>query len=687
MLGPPSVKYRKEGDFAVLSISNPPVNVSSFEIRKGLIDHLDHVRKNDLKGVIIIGEGKCFIAGSDIKEFDKAIPPPELPDVINALEDLTCPVVAAIHGVALGGGLELALGCDYRIASTDTRLGLPEVSLGMIPGAGGTQRLTTLTGQAIAIRLITTGIPIDATEALEVGLIDDISRNDLLEDALALLSNTRLDKRITLNLPINQSDPEDIEQAERVALLKNGSRENVQEAIRLIKKAGTRAAEELLDEERSVFQRLRSSSDAKALRYLFFSERQAATIENSLHINSKEVSSVAIIGAGTMGQGIARAFISHGFECTIVERNPHLLAKSMTEIKGSVKRRVERKRLTNQEAHTILQRLNGATDYQSISHCDLVIEAVFEELSLKIEVLENIEKHVDHQAIIASNTSYLDINEMGKHLKFPQRLVGLHFFNPADVMKLLEIIQTKQTSLQTVKTSLTLAKKLKKQPAIAQVSDGFIGNRIFAAYRHRAELLVLDGASPWQIDSIVKTLGFPMGPFEVADASGLDIAWAMRRNDPSICRDSIKYAPIADALCEKNRLGRKKNAGWYDYADGSPPGSISKTVDMIIDQIRQSEGSIDYTINAETIANQLMITMLNASLWVLEDRVASRPSDIDVVMANGYGFPRWLGGPIYWALQQDAMFIQKELDELRRVTGPKYRIGNSCLIFGEGREN
>jgi 3-hydroxyacyl-CoA dehydrogenase len=681
MKGRATVKYHEAGDIAVLSIFNPPVNVSSFTIRRGILTHLDYVKEKRLKGVVIVGEGKCFIAGSDINEFDKAIPPPELPDVIKAIEDLPCPVIAAIHGVALGGGLELALGCDYRIASADAKLGLPEVSLGMIPGAGGTQRLTALIGKAAAIRLVTEATAIDAPNALALGLIDKISRNDLLADALLYLTSSQADKRVTIKLPIPDSDPEDIDNAEKAALKKKGRvGENVTEAIRLIKSAGTRSPTELLTDERSVFQKLRNSDEATAHRYLFFSERLAASLESSERSRPKDITSVGIIGAGTMGQGIAKAFIANGFTCFVVEQNPKFLERAMAQITESLQRKVQRQRLTAQAAQKMLALLNGSTEYQSISSCELVIEAVFEDLTVKTEVLKNIEKHVSSETILASNTSYLDLNKMGQYLKFPDRFIGLHFFNPADLMRLLEIVQTDRASTQTIRSALTLAKKLKKQPVIAQVSDGFIGNRILAAYRHRAELLVLDGASPRLVDEAIKNLGFPMGPFEVADSSGLDIAWARRKINSATTRDNLWYAPIADALCESNRLGRKSNAGWYDYLENANKGSESDAVTTIIEQVRETETATPKPIDSRVIVNQLMISIVNAALCVVEDRITARPSDIDVVMTCGYGFPKWMGGPIYWATKQDKAFLEKELDHLKASTGPKYRIGDSSLI-------
>ncbi len=660
-------------DIAVLTINNPPVNAGSIDVRTGLLSGLTAAKENGAKAVVILGAGRCFVAGSDLREFGQPLAFPELPDVIRAIEDTPFPVLAALHGVALGGGLELALGCDYRIAAPDTKLGLPEVSLGFVPGAGGTQRLPRLVGISKAIAMICGATRISAREACDIGLIDAVTDGDLLEAALAFLNEAPRPKRPSKE----QSAPQDgdgmIEAAEARALKRGKGRPNVAEAIRLINKAATTDADTALADERATFQTLRLSDDAFALRYLFFSERRAGTVEGLNLKTAGNIRRIGVIGGGTMGQGIVRAFLAAGLSVTVVERDGAALDIALEKIGESLKSSAQRGRLTHAACASRLAALDGAEDVAELASCDLVIEAVFEDMAVKKDVLGKVEQVVAPETIIATNTSYLDIDEMVSDLDHPQRVLGLHFFSPADIMPLLEIVRSASTSDSTLASGLKLARKLTKQPVVSRVAEGFIGNRIYNAYRRRAELLVLDGASPDAVDQAAQAFGFAMGPFLVSDMSGLDIAWAMRKRQAPTRDPNARYVTIADSLCEAGRLGRKTGKGWYNYIDGKPEAAPEVT--EVIAQARAKAGITPVSYDPQTIQHQLMAAIVNEAALLLEEGVAQRPSDVDVTLTNGYGFPRWRGGPLYWAAKQDPTSLQADLDTLANGVGHGHRAG------------
>lgn len=654
-------------EIAVLRIDNPPVNAVSLSVRQGLVSGLAEAKNMSAKGVVILGAGRCFVAGSDLREFGQKLQTPELPDVIRAIETALFPVVAAIHGVALGGGLELALGCDYRVAAAGTQLGLPEVSLGFIPGAGGTQRLPRLIGISKAISLICGASRISAQEGLALGMIDALATNDLLKSALTFLSTKPRRKRLIGDLKPPSDEPSQIDAAASQALKRSNGQANVAEAIRLVRAAAHGELENALADERAVFQRLRLSDEAFALRYLFFAERRAGTIDGLNLKNVTNPSIAGVIGGGTMGQGIVRAMLAAGFSVVLVEHNDAILTKAMNNIGATIQSKIDRGRLSHKEAQEWLGRLEGATDLAAVSKSDLVIEAVYEDMDVKKSLLQELGAILASDAVIATNTSYLDINEMSAALAHPDRVIGLHFFSPADVMKLLEIVRAGKTSDLTLAKGFKLARSLGKQPVVASVAEGFIGNRIYAAYRRRAELLVLDGANPQEVDRAATDFGFAMGPFAVADLSGLDIAWAMRKRQAAKRDPRARYVTIADTLCELQRLGRKSGKGWYDYTSGQ--GQADPEVDAIIELARKQANVKRQKFTPDTIQRQLLAAIINEAACVLEEGVAQRPSDIDVVLANGYGFPRWRGGPLYWASKQDRDRLMADLASLEQAIG------------------
>lgn len=667
--------------FAILEIDNPPVNAGSHAVRKGIVDSLDAAIERGVDGAVILGAGRCFVAGSDLREFGQKLAPPDLPGVIRAIEEAPFPVVAAIHGVALGGGLELALGCDYRIADSGASLGLPEVSLGILPGAGGTQRLPRLVGCSKAISMICHASPVQASEALEIGLVDAICTDDLLTEALAFLSVQSRPKRLAISLAVPAEDTSVIDAAAELAIKRGKGRPNIVDAIRLVKKSTDHKGREALVDEREVFQRLRMSDDAFALRYLFFAERRAGTVDELDTTLAASVRSAAVIGGGTMGQGIVKSLLSANISVTLLERDSDSLERALLAVQDSLRASVNKGRLAADECHRRLDALSGSVDYGDIAQADLAIEAVFEDMEVKKQVLATLEATLAAGAVIATNTSYLNIDQMAEGLRHPERVVGLHYFGPADVMPLLEIVRTESTSDAVLATAIKLARKQKKNPVIARVAEGFIGNRIYAAYRRRAELLVLEGASPEQVDTAIRDFGFAMGPFAVSDLSGLDIAWAMRKRHASTRDPLDKYVTIADLLCESGRLGRKVGKGWYNYSQGKAQNSAE--VDALIARARQEAGVMPKSINASTIQHQLMAAIINEAACLLQEEVAQRASDIDVTLCNGYGFPRWRGGPLYWAVQQDVSSLQADLDELGLAVGHGHKPGPVAAVLAK----
>ena len=675
------VVFRMVDGIATLTIDNPPVNAGSLAVRQGLLSGLARAEKEHAQGVVIVGAGRCFVAGSDLREFGKPLEKPELPDVIKAIEDSPLPVVAALHGVALGGGLELALGCDYRIASPATKLGLPEVTLGMVPGAGGTQRLPRLIGQVAAVSMVCDGRRIPAADARSLGLVDALAEDDLLAAAIQFLKSEDRPKRLATEQPLPEESPEDFETAANRALKRGKKRPNVAEAVRLVKAAADPDVAATLTDERAVFQRLRLGSDAFALRYLFFAERQAASVDGLDIKAARPLKHAGVVGGGTMGQGIIRALLSAGLTVTVIERDSDALDRAMTALRQSLQNQVDRGRLASSDCAQRLKKLAGATSVDALADCDLVIEAVFEDMVVKAALLRDLEAAMRTDAIIATNTSYLDINTMVTGLSHPERVLGLHFFSPADIMPLLEVVRADKTSDEALATSLALARQLGKQPVVARVAEGFIGNRIYAAYRRRAELLVLDGAAPEDVDRAITSFGFAMGVFAVSDMSGLDIAWAMRKRQAATRDPKARYVAIPDKLCEAGRLGRKTNGGWYDYTDGK--ATPSPVVAQVIDDCRSEAGIVPTPADTGTIQRQLLAAIVNEAALLLDEGVAQRPSDVDVTLTNGYGFPRWLGGPLYWAAQQDRAALRADLDALAKAVGHGHREGPAMTVLDQ----
>ncbi|SCB11506.1 3-hydroxyacyl-CoA dehydrogenase NAD-binding domain-containing protein [Rhizobium hainanense] len=633
----------------VVTIDNAPVNALSADVRAGLMAAFDHAEQSaDVAGVVLTGAGSSFIGGADIKEFGKPPIEPHLPDVISRIEALGKPVVAAINGVALGGGLEVALACHRRLAALTAKLGLPEVKLGIVPGAGGTQRLPRLTGIAAAIDMIANGRIISAAEALKLGIIDGVSGGALLIDTIADIKAIDASSlRRTGPLSVPSETLEAVDKAAADALRKARGQRAPAEAVRLVRFAATAPFSEGLAEERRTFIALRDSEEAAALRHVFFAERAAGKVEGLEAVAPRKIETVGIVGTGLMGSGIAVSALNGGYRVIGVEQNAEAAAKGRDRIAGLLDKAVQSGRLDAAGREDRVSRLTVTADMQQLAQADIIIEAVFDDLAVKTELFQRLDTIVRADAILATNTSYLDPDVIAAATQRPERIVGLHFFSPAHIMRLLEVVNCKKTAPDVLVTALGLAKRLGKLPIVSGVTEGFIGNSIFSAYRREAEYMVEDGASPQEIDAALEAYGFPMGPFAVFDMAGLEIAWA-RRKRQAVTRDPAeRYVVIADRLCEAGRFGQKTGLGWYAYPDGKR--TVDPTVTEMIDAARAEKDIVPKRFTADEIVSRLLKAMVDEGNALLSRGIAARASDIDLVMINGYGFPSSKGGPMFAA--------------------------------------
>ena len=657
-------------DVLVIEIRNPPINAGSLAVRQGILDALAHLNATpQLLGAVIIGGGRTFIAGSDLREFGKPLEDPQLPAVILAIEASSRPVVAALHGAALGGGFELALGCDARVADRQAVVGLPEVTLGMIPGAGGTQRLPRRAGLAKSITLICTGQRISAVEAEALRLVDQVVDADLLESAVECVHRLAGRKVRIRDEQVRVESAQEIADAERQALHKGKGRPSVVAAIESIHLAATRPIDEALAHERAVFQRFRLGNDASALRHLFFAEREACKLPSDVLATARPVQTVAVIGAGAMGTGIAICALDAKLKVLLLDREATALQAGTQRVTRHYQGRVEAGKMDAAAAAIAEGRLTPTTDWASLGDADVVIEAVFEDLDIKREVFRQIDRYARPGAVLATNTSYLDVDAIASATTRPGDVLGLHFFSPANVMKLLEVVRGTRTGSEALATGMALGLKLRKLPVLAGNAFGFIGNRIYNAYRRQCEFMLEDGTWPEDVDHALVSMGFAMGPFAVADLSGLDIAWRMRKSQAARRDPRERYVDILDQLCELGRLGRKSSAGYYTYAEGRQAKTTDATVREIILRASTQRGRTRQPLGAETIQRRALLAMVNEAALLLAEGVAARPGDIDVVMVQGYGFPRWEGGPAFWARRQDRARLDMDLDQLMAGNG------------------
>ena len=647
-----AVRLERDGNVAILVIDSPPVNALGAAVRQGLAAGLDRALADPGVGAIVIrAEGRTFPAGADISEFGKPPADPWLPDLCNRIEASPRPVVAALHGTALGGGLELALAAHWRIALASARVGLPEVSLGILPGAGGTQRTPRLIGAAAALDLMISGQPVGAAQALAMGLLDEVVEADLPAAALALaqrLAATGAAPRPVRDRRDCMRDPVAFEAAIAAARAAqaNARLPGPRRIVDCVEAALLLPFDQGLAFERAAFAELVASPEAAGLRHAFFAERRAARMPEAA-VRPRALDHVGVVGGGLMGAGIAYACLSAGLRVTLMERDRESLARGLERVAKLQQGAVDKGRMTEAQRDAAWDRLTGTTEAAGMAACDLAIEAVFEDFDVKAEVLRNLDAVLKPGAVLATNTSYLDVNALAAVTGRSADLVGLHFFSPAHVMKLLEIVVGAQTAPDAVATGLALAKRLGKVAVRSGVCDGFIGNRILSAYRQAAEYLVEDGAPIAQVDRAMRGFGMPLGPFEVSDMAGLQIAWARRKRLAATRDPALRYVAIADRLCEAGRFGQSTGKGWYAY-DGRKPVEDPE-VTAIVAAERAARGIVAQDFSDDEIRTRLLVAMANEGARILAEGIALRPSDIDVVKLFGYGFPRWEGGPMHWA--------------------------------------
>ncbi|MBB3764248.1 3-hydroxyacyl-CoA dehydrogenase NAD-binding domain-containing protein [Sphingomicrobium lutaoense] len=653
------ISSETHGDIRIIWSDNPPVNALGAAVRQGLVREIEAAEKDDaVNAVVIACKGRTFFAGADITEFGKPPVMPWLPDVVDRIENCTKPVVAAIHGTALGGGCEVALGCHYRVALPSAKLGFPEVNLGLLPGAGGTQRAPRVAGVELALQMATSGKPISAEKAHDAGLVDRLVEGDLVQHAVAYAEEVKdirpLPKSSERDDKVRNVDPALFDEYKKAnAKLFRGD-VAPQANLECIRTATEKPYEEGVKIERMKFMELMSGEQARARQYFFFAERKAAKIEGvGEDVTPREISRVGVIGAGTMGGGISMNFLSAGIPVTIVEMNQEALDRGTAVMQKNYQSTAKKGRMTEEQVEQAMGLLDPTLDFDKLSECDLIIEAVYENMDVKKEIFSRLDKIAKKGAILASNTSYLDINEIASVTDRPGDVVGLHFFSPANIMKLLEVVRGDRTADDVLVTAMALAKKIRKVAVVAGVCYGFIGNRMLIPRQKQAEQLLLEGATPQQIDKVHVEFGMPMGPFQMADLAGVDIGWH---------RDPERIESIRDALCAIDRWGQKKGAGFYDYDENRRPSPSGK-VQSIIDEFAARKGVEKREISDQEIVERTLYTMVNEGAKILEEGKAQRASDIDVVWVYGYGWPVYRGGPMYWA---DSEGLDKIVDGLKR---------------------
>ncbi|SDQ35076.1 3-hydroxyacyl-CoA dehydrogenase NAD-binding domain-containing protein [Paraburkholderia tuberum] len=645
------------GKVLLVTIDHAPVNALSADVRRGLLAAIEAADADRaVEAVLIVGAGRNFIAGADIREFGKPPVPPSLPDVCNRIEACTKPVIAALHGAALGGGLEVALAAHYRIAVDGAKLGLPEVQLGLLPGAGGTQRTPRLIGAPAALDLMLSGRHASAKEALALGLVDRPGDSgDILAEGLAYAHEL-----LAAHAPVRRTRDAAalIDRAASRAAVAKARDETAKKArglfsplkiVDAVEAAIEQPFEEGLKLERKLFLQCLDSPQRAGLVHAFFAEREVLKAPETRDAKPRALEAIGVIGGGTMGAGIAVAVLDAGLPVTLIERDEAALARGRAHIDKVYDGLIARGRLTAEKKAATMARWSGSTSYDALAHADLVIEAVFEDLDVKKAVFAELDRVCKSGAVLATNTSYLDIDAIAASISRPADVIGLHFFSPANIMKLLEVVVPKQVSADVVATAFEFAKKLRKTPVRAGVCDGFIGNRLLAVYRAAADALMEDGASPYQIDAAVRAFGLPMGPFQVVDLAGGDIGWAARKRRAATRDPNARYVQIADRLCELGWFGQKTGRGFYLYPEGSRGGMPDPEVEAIIDAERARAGITPRSFTDEQIMRRYLAAMINEGANVVHEGIALRPLDVDVTLLYGYGFPRYRGGPMKYA--------------------------------------
>ncbi len=674
------VSYRREGSIGLIQIDNPPVNATSQAVRAGLKQAAESGLADDGAQVLVLfAAGRTFVAGADIKEFGKPQGDPQLRDVISLIESSPKPVVAALHGTPLGGGLELALGCHYRVALPGTRLGLPEVKLGLIPGAGGTQRLPRVVGVEAALDIITSGRFVPAQEALELGLLDAIASEDTPEAAgmsyAKRVIETKLpprplsarDDRLSCDPAIFEQTREKLRRKTRGQLSPLRAVDAIEAATQLDFEAGRKR-------EREIFQDCMESPQRAAMIHAFFGERAVAKVPGlSDETQARPLERVAVIGAGTMGGGIAMAMAAAAIPVSLIEQSREALDRGLARIRKNLDISVSRGSLTPEAAEQRFGLIQGSLTYDALSDADFVIEAVFESMEVKKQVFAEIEKHAKPGAVLATNTSYLDIDEIAAATGRPADLLGTHFFSPANVMRLLEVVRAKQTAEDALKTALALGRRIGKVSVVSGVCDGFIGNRMLQVYRRQALYMLEDGALPQEVDAAMTAFGFAMGPFAVNDLAGLDITYANQRRLDATRDPGERYVALPDKLYELGRLGQKTGAGWYRYEEGNRKPIPDPEVEALVLAASREKGIARRVFSQEEIQRRALTALANEGARILEEGIAARAVDIDMVWLHGYGFPAHQGGPMFWADAQGLGTLRAAIEDFAKEDPQSWR--------------
>jgi 3-hydroxyacyl-CoA dehydrogenase len=642
------IKRDDHGGIAVLTLSNPPVNALGAELRARLDAALAEVLADEtVRAVVLAAEGKLFVGGADISEFGKPPQSPILPDILARLDDAPKPVVAAINGAALGGGLELALACHARLAAPGAKLGLPEIKLGLIPGAGGTQRLPRLIGPVPAFAMMLTGEPVSAGRAAELGFVDKVELGDLVEAARVhareLADASQLPRARDRDESLTESAREAFEAKASEALKRDPNATNVAALVRAVRGAFEKPFDVAVAAEREEFRALVDDPRSKALRHAFFAEREAAKVPGlPKDTPRREIARAAVIGAGTMGGGIAMCFANAGIPVTVIETEQGALGQGLDRVRGLYAGSAKRGSISETERDARINRITGAVGLAHAAEADIVIEAAFEEMGVKRTIFSELDRIAKPGAILATNTSYLDVNAIAAVTSRPQDVLGMHFFSPANVMRLVEVVRAEKTAPDALATALDLGRRLNKLPVAVGVCFGFVGNRILEKRSKAGERLLLEGALPHEIDAAVTEFGFRMGPYAMSDLAGLDIGWRSRK-------DFGGRAPVADSLAEMGRYGQKTGRGFYLYPEGARTGTRDPEVETLIERVSVENGITRRRFTTDEIIARLMYPMVNEGARILDEGIAARPGDIDTIWINGYNWPAWRGGPMHWA--------------------------------------
>ena len=660
------VSYKKEADHAWVMINNPPVNATSREVRSGLQDAVSKSVSDGCRTGMIICKGKTFVAGGDISEFGKPAQVPHLPDVYRHIERSPVIWAAALHGTVLGGGFELAMACHIRVALRGTRFGLPEVNLGLIPGAGGTQRLPRLVGAELAADLASSGRLIDAQALFNAGGLDAVVNGELVNQTLIILQATAAQPLSVSERGIMPVSADFFETFKLQTKKKAKGAGAPLMNLDAVQWACDTDFDDGQQRERKLHLELRDSDQSIALRHVFFAERSVLKPDVIKDVKGRKVEHVTVVGGGLMGAGIAAACLNAEFRVHLLEVDDQSVAAAKARVAELLAGALQRGKIDQKAYQKQIESFSCGSDYQAVADTDIAIEAVFEDIKIKKQVFKKLSEHISTDALLATNTSYLDPELIADGISNPERIVGLHFFSPAHIMKLLEIIRTRATSATVLATSFEFAKRLSKVGVLSGVCDGFIGNRMLAAFRRQGDYLLADGATPAQVDAAMRSYGLPMGPYELQDLTGLQIGWANRKRLEPDRSPAERYVNIADKLCEQERFGQRTGRGWYRYKANDRTPIVDEEVTQLVKDYSTQHGIVRRSFTELEIQNSMIAVMANEGMRILEEGIAERPSDIDIVKIHGYGFPRWRGGPMHAAQVQGREVIVRWLSEADR---------------------